>query len=523
MTAPTNRKLSYLLATEMLRMTFAVLAMLIVLTTGYYMLDGQDLRRLTLEMQVRDVIDAISRGEDPATGEIYRNYPKSYGFRVFDHRQAWQRKVIAEANVDLLESFGAESPASGASAGKDRDLFSGVTSMATRDADGDGDLDNVWLITGRGEVGDHVYWVQAAMVNDPAWQWMRVLGRELLDHAVVPTAFFVPALMIAVYFGVRRALRPLAKVARQADALGGAVTAGRPFVPLSADGLPLEFTGVVSGLNAMLAKLDRSLTLQKEFTSDVAHQLRTPLAVLSLEIVGLSAGDARDRIKREIEELADLVNQLLQFAQAEAAMARQRYAVDIAEAARKVCEDLAGDALMAGKHIEFDAPDVGVAIFGHPALIDMAVRNIVDNAIKYAPPRSTISVAVDAEHRIIIEDRGVGVPDAEKELIFQRFWRADNWPRPGNGIGLALVRRIALLHGGDVHVEDRPGGGARFVLAISPAKHGSASPPPAENLNRPWQWPGRRVRTGKKEDEIAPRLAGKATGAPRGDIVDLKG
>jgi|FEC22Drversion2_1045045.scaffolds.fasta_scaffold00309_44 signal transduction histidine kinase len=470
MTAPANRKLSYLLATEMLRMTLAVLAALIALTIGYYMLDRQNLRRLTLEMQVRGVIDAIRNGEDPAAREIYRNHPKSYGFRVFDHRQAWQRKAIAEANVGLLRSFEAELPASKIPAGKDRDFFSGVTSMAL-DADGDGDLDNAWLITSRAEVGDRVYWVQAAMVDDPAWQWIRVLGRELLDHVVVPTVFFVPALMVAVYLGVRRALRPLASVASQADALGNAVRAGRSFVPLSASRLPLEFTGVVSGLNAMLAKLDRSLTLQKEFTSDVAHQLRTPLAVLSLEIAALPAGAARDRVRRELKELADLVNQLLQFAQAEDAMAHQRFSVDIVETARKVCEDLSSDALASGKHIEFDAPNAGVLVFGHPALIDAAVRNILDNAIKYAPSRSTISVTVDSSHRIIVEDRGPGVPDSQKEAIFERFRRGDNRLRPGSGIGLALVRRIALLHGGDARVEDRPGGGARFVMAIDPAAH----------------------------------------------------
>ena len=346
-----------------------------------------------------------------------------------------------------------------------------MTSIAAGDVNGDGEPDNIWLMTGRGEVGDHVYWVQAAMVDDPAWQWIGVLGQELLDHVVVPTLFIVPALMLAVYFATRRALRPLTRVARQASELGGAVASGRPFAPLSDEGLPLEFDGVVAGINAMLAKLDRSLTLQKEFTSDVAHQLRTPLAVLLLEVSALPPGAARDRVKRELGDLADLVNQLLGFAQAEDAMARQRDAVDVAGTARKVCEDLAGAAFGAEKQIEFDAPEEAVVVSGHPALIDAAIRNIVDNAVKLSPPHSTISVSVDAERKIVVEDRGPGVPDAQKELIFERFWRADGRRAPGSGIGLALVRRIAFLHGGDVRVEDRPGGGARFVVTLGPAAH----------------------------------------------------
>ena len=344
-----------------------------------------------------------------------------------------------------------------------------MTSIAAGDVDGDGESDDIWIITGRGEVGGHIYWVQAAMVDDPAWQWQSVLGQELFDHVVLPTLFIVPALMLAVYFVTRRALGPLTRVARQAGELGSAVASGRPFAPLSDEGLPLEFEGVVSGINAMLGKLDRSLTLQKEFTSDVAHQLRTPLAVMLLEVSALQPGAAPDRVKRELSDLADLVNQLLGFAQAEDAMVRQRDAVDIAATARKVCEDLAGPAFGAKKQIEFDAPDEGVVVSGHPSLIEVAIRNIVENAVKLSPPRSTVSVKVDTERKITVEDRGPGVPDAQKMLIFERFWRADGQRVSGSGIGLALVRRIAFLHGGDVRVEDRPGGGARFVITLGPA------------------------------------------------------
>ena len=460
-----NRTLSQLLAIEMILVALGVSFAGVALTAAYHMLDKPELRRLTLEMQVRHIVDAIRRGDDPAAWTLYKAYPRSYGFRVFDHRQAWQRKLIAEANIELLKSLDASSGVPGVRAGQD--LVSGVTSIAAGGVDGD--RDDIWLITGRGEVGDRIYWVQAAMVDDPAWQWKSVLSEELLDHVVVPILFIVPALMLAVYFATRRALRPLTRVARQASELGGAVTSGRPFAQLSDEGLPLEFDGVVVGINAMLAKLDRSLTLQKEFTSDVAHQLRTPLAVLLLEVSDLPPGAARDRVKQEIGDLADIVNQLLRFAQAEDAMARQRDAVDIAGSARKVCEDLAAAAFGAEKQIEFDAPKESVVVSGHPALIDAAIRNIVDNAIKMSPPRSTISVSVDAERKIVVEDRGPGVPDAQKERIFERFWRADGRRAPGNGIGLALVRRIAFLHGGDVRVEDRPGGGARFVVTLEPA------------------------------------------------------
>ncbi len=285
------------------------------------------------------------------------------------------------------------------------------------------------------------------MVDDPAWQWVGVLGRELVDHVAVPIAFIVPALMLAVYFATRRSLSPLTRIERQAS---------------------VEFEGVVTGMNAMVAKLNHSLTLQKKFTSDVAHQLRTPLIVLLLQVSNLPAVVARDHLRQELSDLADLVNQLLQFAQAEDAMSHHRDAVDIVGSARKVCEDLAGAAFNVKKQIEFDAAAPRVIVSGHPVLIDVAIRNIVDNAIKLSPAHTTISVSIDAEHKVIVEDRGPGVPEDQKKRIFERFWRAEDHRGLGSGIGLALVRRIAFLHGGDVTVEDRPGGGARFVISLKP-------------------------------------------------------
>jgi signal transduction histidine kinase len=459
-----DRPLSRILAVQMSVVALGVSLALIVFFGARYMLDSEELHRLMLEAQVHDIVAAFRRGENPADWKLYKDNPTSYGFRVYDHRQAWQRKVIAEVNAALLPSPEGTSP--GPNPEPTQDFVTGFASIPPAEGGVEGKR---WLLTGRDDVGDHVYWIQVVMVDDPAWRWVAVIASELVDHVVVPVLFIVPALTLAVYLTARRALRPLTKVARQASELGTAVMSGHSFAPLPSERLPLEFSSVVAAVNAMLGKLERSLTLQKQFTSDVAHELRTPLAVLLLELSRLPPGPEVERFKRELTDLGDLVNQLLRFAQAEDAMARERRPVDIAGAARKVCEDLAAVAFERHKSIEFDAPDADVLVSGHPALIDAAIRNIVDNAVKYSPPRSTISVSVDAKRNVIVEDLGPGVPEPQKKLIFERFWRADRRRGEGMGLGLALVRRVALLHGGDVHVEDRPGGGARFVLALGPA------------------------------------------------------
>jgi signal transduction histidine kinase len=455
-----ERSLSRALAIQMTLVALGVSLALVLFFGAHYLLNAEELRRLTLEHMVQEIVASLEKGADPARAQLYRKYPQSYAFRVFDHRQAWQRKVISEANAGLLSSDEAASDTPHGS-GTRQDFVSGLAEISSADRAG-------WMLTDRGEAGDRVYWVQAGMLGDPAWLWLDVMANEMLDHVGLPVLFIVPALTLAAYLTTRRALRPLTRVASQAGELGRAVASGTSFAPLRADHLPTEFRNVVDAINAMLAKLERSLTLQKQFTSDVAHELRTPLAVMVLEASQLPQDPATDRFKRELTDLADLINQLLRFAQAEEAMVRDRQSIDIAGAARKVCEDLARIAVERKKRIEFDAPDEHVLISGHPALVDAAIRNVVDNAIKASPPDSTISVTVDRDRRVIVDDRGPGVSEPHKKLIFDRLWRARR-QSSGMGIGLALVRRIALMHGGDVQVEDRPGGGARFVLTLAPA------------------------------------------------------
>ncbi len=461
--APKPRPLSRVLAIQMTLVAIGVSLVLVIFYAVHYTMDTSALRRMTLEAEVHDIVVALRRGEDPARSAIYGEFPRAYGFRVFDHKLAESRKIVAEANAGLMPAavIGSDNP----NLDPTRDL---VTGFQTIPEDGDPDADR-WLLTDRDDVGDHVYWIQAIMIGDPAWRWMLVIKRELMDHVAVPVVFIVPALTLAVFLTTRRALRPLSRVAEQAGALGRSVLSGDSFKPLKGENLPVEFRDVVGAINAMLDRLERSLTLQKQFTSDVAHELRTPLAVLLLEASQLPLGPVAERFKREIGELSDLVNQLLRFAQAEEAMTRQRVAVDIAAAARKVCEDLAGTAFAAEKSIEFYAPDAEIFVFGHPALVDVAIRNIVDNAVRHAPPGSIVSVSVDAERNVVVADRGPGIADDHKQLIFERFWRADRRRKEGMGIGLALVRRIALLHGGDIRVDDREGGGARFVLNLGSA------------------------------------------------------
>ena len=400
---------------------------------------------------------AIANGHDPAAEAPFSSYPANYGFRVLEDVPLGGLRVINEVNSSILpplpkdfaKAEGAPDEGSIAEGFFDLGSLSGAASGADH-----------WMISDLNQIGARKLWIQIAMVGDPAWLWGSVIETELIDHVVVPVGVLVPLMTLAAFFTVRQTLRPLSRVASQAEALGRAVRAGRTLQPLSIDGLPLEIVDVVVAINAMLDRLETSFLHQKQFTADVAHELRTPLAVLRLQVSDLPATAPAEQIIAEVEALGALVNQLLRLAQAEDAMLAARRPVDLSAVSRKVCEELAPLAVQRGQTIEFDAPQQKVVISGQADLVDIAVRNVVDNALKASPQDSTVAVTVSCNGTVSVDDQGPGIPDRHKKAIFTRFWRADPRRGGGVGIGLALVRRIVELHGGDVRVEDRAGGGA---------------------------------------------------------------
>lgn len=455
-----DRTLSRLIAVRMSAVAIVLSSALLGLFFVRYAFDKPLLRKLTLEAEVSNIATAVKHGQNPTDGGLYRKYPRHYGFRVVEIRPKHRPMIVASANAGLLPDID----------GDGDDLVPGLGPDLGATGAGKTGVSDKWLLTDYDRDGRTVRWVQAAMVGDPAHLWIWATIDELGDRILFPILLIVPALTLAVFLVTRRALRPLSEIARHAQALADSPSPAGQFAPLSPAGLPRELRAVIAAVNRVLAQLDRSLTLQKQFTSDVAHELRTPLAVLLLEVSELPPGPAAERFRVELCALRDLVNGLLQLAQAEETMTRERHRVDLTAVARRVCEDFAPTALNQHKTIAFDAADTDVSVAGHATLIDVAIRNLVDNAIKATPSDSTITVDVKRNGSITVEDCGPGVPHHHKELIFKRFWRAEPRQGGGTGIGLALVRRIALLHGGDVRVEDRQGGGARFVLALMPTQ-----------------------------------------------------
>lgn len=485
-----QKSLSRILAARMVVASASVCLPLTLIFFVQYVSDTSRLREATLNANSVAIVQAIEAGKDPATLPLFRDFPQAYGFRVFDRRLLATRRILASANTRWLPAVQYPAATPSDPDGADdwsaigSDLLEGFTLVRPDDLR-DQPENVVSLLIRR----VNAYWVQTYMIGDPAWAGTPVVFNYLADHVFVPALFFIPALTLAMFLTTQAALRPLRRLSYSATRIGTAVARGQMLAHIPEHGMAREFADVATTINTILAKLDRSLQLQKQFTSDVAHELRTPLAVLLLELSHLPSSPTRERIKVDLKELSNLVNELLRFAQAEDVMATEASDVDVAALARKVTEESVTEAVAKRQLIEFYCADEAMIVRGSSALIEIAIRNLIYNALKYSPSQTTVTVSIDPGPVVTVEDRGPGIPPEHRDNVFERFWRMSERTGNGAGVGLALVRRIAQLHDGSIRLEDRPGGGARMILSFA-----RASSPPLQR-NDP-ERPGKVSQTG---------------------------
>jgi two-component system sensor histidine kinase TctE len=268
---------------------------------------------------------------------------------------------------------------------------------------------------------------------------------------------------------------------------------------------------LVRAINDLLARLDQSLSAQKHFLADAAHQLKTPLAGLRTQAElaqrEIDAGAADPQaVKRSLQQIAlssqraaHMVNQLLAMARAEDKQhAAHRQNVNLARLATETVRDFVPRALEKRIDLGYEGPDSGHArpVKGHALLLREMIRNLVDNALQYTPAGGTVTVRVvdDPFGQVVVlqvEDSGPGIPATERDKVFQPFYRVLGTEVDGSGLGLAIVREIADQHGAQVTLEDanlrhRPGlvehagaafgPGARFTLRFAAAADSAASP-----------------------------------------------
>jgi signal transduction histidine kinase len=287
---------------------------------------------------------------------------------------------------------------------------------------------------------------------------------ELFGDILPVIAPFMALTLLIGIVTIRRGLWPLKSVAAQA----ARITPRSTDLRLSEANLPRELQPLVAAINGTLDRLDRGFRMQREFTADAAHELRTPLAVLAAHLDSLEDRGVAASLREDVERMSRLVGQLLLVAQLEELAVSPGETADLHAIAVEVAASLTPLALRRSRSIAVTGVEGPARAAGNADALRQAVRNLVENALQHTRPYTTVEVAVSEAPSVAVIDRGPGVPAADRERLFQRFWRGRR-DGSGAGLGLAIVARIVAAHGGSLDVDDAPGGGARFTLHLPPA------------------------------------------------------
>lgn len=295
------------------------------------------------------------------------------------------------------------------------------------------------------------------------------LVREILFGMLLPELLLIAVSLAVVWFGVRSALKPLASLREE--------LAGRSQVdlrPVTTD-VPEEIQPVVKEINELLTRLGYSLDAQRHFVSDAAHQLRTPIAALQAQVEATLA-ESDPLMHRQLQgilaaahRLSHLVEQMLMLARAQPSLARTQPEVALEEVAQAAAEDWLPVAIKSGIDLGFELAPSQVA--GNSLLLREVFSNLIDNALRHTPRGGSVTVRSGADDDgawLAVEDSGPGIPDGDREKVFERFYQAPGSASRGSGLGLAIVREIARQHGGHASIDRSPElGGARVTVRFA--------------------------------------------------------
>ena len=310
--------------------------------------------------------------------------------------------------------------------------------------------------------GGDVAWVQVAQdLEHPD-----VVIDDIVSVFLQKIAWLIlPILLLLAaidFFSVRRALKPVSMASEMARAIGPSSLQVR----LPADRLPEEIAPLAHAVNQAFDRLEHGFKVQREFTADAAHELRTPLSILRARLAGIREIELRRELEADSDRMARIVSQLLDVAELESFVPDPAAVTDLLALAQEVVEYIAPMAVQRGRRLALTGAARPVWVKGDAQVLFQALRNLVENALSHAPAGTTVEVKVEAQGAIRVLDRGPGVPAEDRELVFQRFWRRNRSKSGGAGLGLAIVKRIVEAHGGEASVQGRSGGGAAFVIRL---------------------------------------------------------
>ena len=309
-------------------------------------------------------------------------------------------------------------------------------------------------------------------------QSQRELDKEALEistKTVLPLLLFMPLLLGLIYFSVRRGLKPLDELAIEV-----ATRSPENLNALTETRVPREAQPLVAALNRLLQRLGSALENERRFTADAAHELRTPLAAIRIQSQVAMANKhpaeqqhALAQVVAGADRATRLVEQLLRLARLDPlAKVADPQRIDLVQLAKAACAAAVIEPARAAD-LTVELADVAAWVNGDPDLLAIALRNLLENALRYTQPGTRITVVARLDHGeplLAVQDAGRGVAAEELPKLIERFYRSRETTTEGNGLGLAIVRRIAELHRARLEVENLEGSG--FVARLRwPGNH----------------------------------------------------
>ncbi|MFA5119728.1 sensor histidine kinase [Zavarzinia sp.] len=318
-------------------------------------------------------------------------------------------------------------------------------------------------------VEDRPVRVIVGRLSRPAVDLLAWLGDEILGEILPSVLPALAASLVFVWLAVRQATTPIAETVQALRHLDPT----RGETRLDVQAVPREIRPLVTAVNDAMARSAAAFDHERRFLADAAHELKTPVAVLRARIDGMTPGETRDRLAADVDRVGRLIERLLSSARFDSGAIR-RQLFDLAMTTRSVVAELAPMVIAAGREIAYDGTDGALPFGGDEAGIAEALRNMISNALRFAPVGSTIEIALESGvDTVVLEvrDRGPGLPTGQPDDLFSPFVTTAPSGSGHAGLGLATVAAVARRHNGRCDALNREGGGAifRMILPISPA------------------------------------------------------
>jgi signal transduction histidine kinase len=409
------------------------------------------LRERTLVRQAQEVSSFISAGPD---GSIYLDLPSKLSEAYNNPGSRYRYAVRDEAGRVVATSGRRVGPLQDFIQLQDRHIYEYRV---------DAENANMLGAAIRTDIGQKKFFTQVEQTV-PMTQSLHaaVFNEFFMDGGWLGIPFLLAVLAISA-LTIRRSLAPLNALATQA----AKIDPGHSTLRLPSAGIPKEILPLVSSVNNVLDRLDEGLRQQREFNANAAHQLRTPLAVLGANIDTMTDSGVAAKLRYDVEVMSRIVNQLLLVARLETLNIRLDERLDLCLTARQAAENLGPIAISTHKMLEVEEPAAPVFIRGNGFVVNIAISNLIENALNHSPPGKAVRIRVTSGPSVEISDSGPGIPAEFREKIFERFWRGEA-SKEGAGLGLAIVRRIMHALNGTVAVADARDGGAQFTLQFPP-------------------------------------------------------